>query len=168
MKKNFLKNNIFIIIIIIVFIFVIGFYAIREYLASKSIYTDSTLTDSKYEMIPKTYGINEYAPVLISDENMAKIYLNDYINIVNTNTEESYYLLDEEYRNTKFNSLDEYLLYTKTIKNYSHDVSSYYKKVVDDYIIYGIYDEYGDFFGFKTNGVMQYVVYLDEYTIEIW
>lgn len=168
MNKEFFKKNIIIIIIFIIFILILGFYLIREYIASKTIYTDSTLTDEKYQMIPKTYDINEYTNILISDEDMAKIYLRDYISNVNRNIEQSYYLLDEEYRNMRFGSLNNYLIYISSLNYSSYNISSYYKKVVDDYIIYGVYDEYGNYFGFKTKGVMQYVVYLDEDTVEIW
>ena len=31
-----------------------------------------------------------------------------------------------------------------------------------------VYDNNGNFFAFKTKGVMQYSVYLDDYTVEIW
>ena len=33
--------------------------------------------------------------------------------------------------------------------------------------VYGVYDTNGNMFVFKTNGVMQYSVYLDDYTVEI-
>lgn len=137
-------------------------------MASRTIYTDSTLTDEKYDMIPKTYDVNEYTNINISDEDMARIYLNDYISRTVNDISGSYYLLDEEYRNLRFGNVESYMEYINSLNHSYHNVVSYYKKEVGEYTIYGVTDEDGNFFAFKTKGVMQYVVYLDEDTIEIW
>ena len=137
-------------------------------MASRTIYTDSTLTDEKYDMIPKTYDVNEYTNINISDEDMARIYLNDYISRPVNDIRGSYYLLDEEYRNLRFGNVESYMEYINSLNHSHHNVVSYYKKEVGDYTIYGVTDEDGNFFAFKTKGVMQYIVYLDEDIVEIW
>lgn len=165
---EFIKKHILLIILVVVFISLIAFFLIREYIASKTIYTDSSLSNELYEMIPKTYDINEYTNIIISDEDMARIYLNDFINSVGYNAQASYYLLDEEYRNMRFGNIDNYISYISNFNYSNYDVSSYYKKEIDGYTIFGVYDQNGNFFAFKTSGVMQYSVFLDEDTVEIW
>ena len=99
---------------------------------------------------------------------MARIYLNDYINNMYHNVEAAYNLLDEEYKNKKFGSLDNYKNYVNSLSYNSYNLARYYKKNIDGNIVFGVYDENNNFFGFKTNGVMQYTVYLDDYTVKIW
>ena len=166
-KIEFIKKNILLIILVLVFILLASYFLIRNYLASKSKYIDSSISEETYEMVPKTYNVNEYTNVIISDDDMVRIYLNDYLNSVRNNIENSYYLLDEEYRNARFNGVNNYINYINNLKIYN-SVDRYYKKSVDGYVIYGVYDSNGNYYVFKTNGVMQYSVFLDDETIEIW
>lgn len=153
------KTSIKIIIILILVIIFIGIYV----LISKS------LKEDKDEYIYlKDYDVNEYIPTYISDQDMSEIYLNDYIHFMNFDIEKAYNLLNEEYRNKKFGSLENYKNYVGSLKFSNYKLDRYYKKSVDGYIIFGVYDKNGNFFAFKTKGVMQYSVYLDDYTVEIW
>ena len=99
---------------------------------------------------------------------MAKIYLNDYIHNMFYDVEKAYNLLDEEYRLEKFGSLDNFKIYVNNLEYSTYVLSRYYKKDTNGYIIFGVYDKNGNFFAFKTKGVLQYTVYLDDYTVEIW
>jgi len=164
---EFIKKNILLIILVLLFISLIVFLLVRNLLASRSKYIDSTMSEETYEMIPKTYSVNEYTNIIISDDDMARIYLNDYVSSIQRNIEASYYLLDEEYRNNKFGSVTNYINYINNL-NFYNSVDRYYKKEVGQYIIYGVYDSNDNYFAFKTNGVMQYSVYLDSETVEIW
>ena len=166
-KMEFIKKNILIIILVLIFVILASYFLVRNYLASKSKYIDSSISEETYEMVPKTYNVNEYTSIMISDDDMARIYLNDYINSIMKNIQDSYYLLDEEYRNSKFGNVDNYINYINNLKLYNN-VDRYYKKTSNGYIIYGVYDVNGNYFVFKTKGVMQYSVYLDDKTIEIW
>lgn len=122
--------------------------------------------DNDNQVFLKNYQVNEYIPVYVSDEDMAKIYFNDYIYIMYSDVEKAYNLLDESYRNKKFGSLDNYKIYIKNLSS-SHKVDSFYIDDIHKNKIYGVYDTSGNIFIFKTNGVMQYTVYLDDYTVEI-
>ena len=116
----------------------------------------------------KNYGVNEYIPTYVSDESMAKIYLNDYINTMLYDTESAYYLIDEGYRSVKFPSYQDYYNYVNNLSNFNVKLDRFYKKGSNGYTIFGVYDQYNNFYAFKTKGVLQYSVYLDEDTIEIW
>ena len=143
---------------IIVVAFIVAFVVIKK---SK---------DNKNEPIVylKNYGVNEYIPTYVSDESMARIYLNDYINSMLYDTENAYYLIDEEYRNVKFPSYQDYYDYVSNLDNTNIKLDRFFKKGSDGYIIFGVYDQYNNFYAFKTKGVLQYSVYLDEDMIEIW
>lgn len=154
------KNNIKMVIIsvIILFIFTGGYFVL------KYITEDDTL---EYEEYLKNYEVNEYISTYISDEDMARIYLNDYTHNMYYDIEYAYNLLDKEYRNKRFGSLDKYRSYVNSLVYPTYTIDRYYKKTKDGYIIFGVYDKNGNFFAFKTKGVMQYKVYLDDYTVEI-
>ena len=148
------------IIIAVLFLIIIGAYFLIKLLINDN--------ENSEEIYLKNYEVNEYIPTYISDQTMAEIYLNDYINNMFYNVEKAYNLLNEEYRNKKFGSLQNYKNYVNNLKFSKFKISRYYKKSVDEYLIFGVYDQNGNFFAFKTNGVMQYTVYLDENTVEIW
>ena len=157
MNKNPIKYGIIIAIIILVFV---GAYFIISKLTE-----DNSLG---YEEFLKNYEVNEYIASYVSDADMAKIYLNDYIHNMFYDVEKAYNLLDEEYKTKKFGSLDNFKSYVDGLEYSTYVLSRYYKKDTDGYIIFGVYDKNGNFFAFKTKGVLQYTVFLDDYTVEIW
>ena len=157
MDKNPIKYGIIIATITLVFV---GAYFIISKLTE-----DNSLG---YEEFLKNYEVNEYIASYVSDEDMARIYLNDYIHNMFYDVEKAYNLLDEEYRVEKFGSLDNFKVYVDSLEYSTYVLSRYYKKDIDGYIIFGVYDRNGNFFAFKTKGVLQYTVYLDDYTVEIW
>lgn len=156
MKNNNIKKIIIVIVIILVFV---GGYILLD-----KIINNDTLG---YDEYLKNYEVNEYIATYVSDEDMAKIYLNDYIHNMYYDIEHSYNSLDEEYKNKKFGSLESYKNYVNGLTYTSYSVARYYKKEENGYIIFYVYDQNENFFAFKTKGVMQYKVYLDNYTIEI-
>lgn len=115
----------------------------------------------------KNYEINEFIPTYISDEDMARIYLNDFVHTMFLDTEYAYTLLDEEYKTKKFGSYENFENYVNALEYSSYNLLKYYKKEKKGYTIFGVYDKNNNLFIFKTNGVMQYSVYLDDYTVEI-
>lgn len=155
MKDNNIKYVIIIAIIILVFTLI--FLLLR------------TLTSDKTrENFLKDYDVNEYITTYISDEDMAKIYLNDYIYIMFSDIERAYNLLNEDYRNKRFGNIDNFSNYVKSLNYGSFSLSKYYVRDENGYRYFGVYDDNNNYFIFETDGVMQYTVYLDETTIEIW
>lgn len=155
MNNNPIKN--LIIFVVILLTFSLG-YIIIDKLTEK---------EEEENIYLKDYDVNEYIPTYVSDEDMAKIYLNDYIYKMYSNQEEAYNLLDEEYRNKKFGNLENYTNYVYSLQYSSYTLSKYYKQEKNGYIIFGVYDTNNNLFIFKTKGVLQYKVYLDDYTVEI-
>lgn len=153
MKNNPIKNLVIFIIIILVFS---GVYILLN-----------KLMNEEEIIYLKDYNVNEYIPTYVSDEDMAKIYLNDYIYTMYSNVEKAYNSLDTEYREKKFGNLENYKEYVNSLQYPTYKLSKYYKQEKNGYIIFGVYDSNNNLFVFKTNGVLQYTVYLDDYTIEI-
>ena len=157
MKDKSIRNMIIVAVAILIFT---GLYFLLKFLTQ-----DNSLG---YDNYLKNYEVNEYIPTYVTDEDMAKIYLNDYIHNMYFDINKAYNLLDEEYRNKKFGSLDNYRNYVNTLNCSDYEIDKYYIKDTDGFKIFGVYDKNDNFFAFKTKGVMQYTVYLDDYTVEIW
>ena len=157
MKDSSIKRVILVVALLLVFSL--------AYLLIKHFTEDDSL---EYEDYLKDYEVNEYISVYVTDEDMARRYLNDYIHNMYFDIEYAYSLLDEEYRNKKFGSLDNYKNYVYSLTYPTYELAKYYKTSSDGYLIFGVYDKNGNLFVFKTKGVMQYTVYLDDYTVEIW
>lgn len=156
MKNNKETRNI-IIFIAIILVFTGAYIIIDKYLNN----------DVEQKEFLKNYEVNEYIPTYVSDEEMARIYLNEYIYIMYSDTERAYQLLDEKYRKEKFGDIENFKNYIKTLNYSTYKVNKFYVDEKGGYKIYGVYDTNGNLFIFKTNGVMQYTVYLDDYTVEI-
>ena len=115
----------------------------------------------------KNYEINEYVPTYISEDQMARIYLSDYINNMFFYPKDAFALLDEGYSIKRFNTYNDFLTYVESLNytTFSMDRYATYTKNGNRY--FDIYDENGLRYIFKVNGVMEYSVFLDGTTIEI-
>lgn len=154
--KPIVKNLIVFVIILVSFVLL---YIILNKITNKK--------TGQYLEYLKNYEVNEYIPMYVSDEDMAKIYLNEYTYLMYSNKQRAYELLDEEYKLKKFGSVANYENYIDSLTYSFYKLDRYYVKNKGEYTIYGVYDTNGNLFIFKTKGVMQYSVYLDDYTVEI-
>ena len=156
MKNNKEAKNI-IIFVIIILGFIGAYILIDKYLIKEDV-------DNEFL---KNYEVNEYIPTYISDEDLTKIYLNEYVHIMYTDIEKAYELLDKEYKEKKFGGLDAFEDYINSLTYTNYKLDRFYVNTKGKYTVYGAFDTNGNMFIFKTNGVMQYTVYLDDYTVEI-
>lgn len=161
---KFIREHKILMILVLLFIFLISFYFIREYIASKDVYNESYLNGEDYVMVPKSYGVNEYSVTNITDEQMALIYLNDFKSYLYSNINYAYQLLNEDYRTLKFGTVDNFLNYIKST-NLNSNIDRY--SINDTKDVYTIYTENNMKYIFKAKSVMEYEVYLDDYTVEI-
>lgn len=162
---NFIKKYKKTFLLVLVFVVILSFYLIREFIASRTIYNESYLDGEDYIMNPKTYGVNEYSPVNITDEQMANIYFNDFKNNLYSDVNYAYQLLNTEYRDLKFGSIDNFINYVNGL-NYSNMVMEKYSASDDNEFI-TVYTKDNKEYIFKIISVMEYEVYLDDYTVEI-
>lgn len=118
----------------------------------------------------KHYEENEYIPVSISYDQMARIYLQDYVYKLIYKREDAYNYLDEEYRKVKFPTFDDFNSYVDTImskKLQEMVVSKYSIDEGSDYRDFNVYDSGDNYFVFREKGVMQYTVCFDRYTVNM-
>lgn len=146
---------------------VIIFAVILLVFAGLYILVDKYLNKEEPEEFLKNYEVNEYIPTYISDEDLTKIYLNEYVHTMYADIEKAYELLDKEYKEKKFGSLENFQEYVNNLTYSNYVLDRFYVDTKGKYTIYGAFDTNGNIFIFKTNGIMQYTVYLDDYTVEI-
>lgn len=162
---NLKKNKKTLIICIILIIIVSIAYHFLTYNPN-----DNLVYETEQNMFLKKYGVNEYIPVYITEEDMAKKYLNDYKNKMLNSPEDAYEVLNKEYREKRFGSLESFTEYLNEFigsTNYDMEVDKYQIKNLGGYKYFDIYDNTGDHYIFKEISIMNYEVYLDGYTISI-
>ena len=101
---------------------------------------------------------------------MVKKYLNDHKNNILNDIEEAYNSLNKEYREKRFGSLDKYQKYVNnfiTMSTYSMEVDKYSVSSMSGDKIFNIYDKSGNQYIIREKSIMNYEVYLDEYTVVI-
>ena len=156
-----IKNKkLLILVVIILVIFLIGLFVIR-----RNNITRNEGLNGNYDIIYKKYGVNEYSVVSISDEQLANIYLNNFRYYLFYETDYAYDLLDEEYRNTRFGSVDRFKEYVNGL-NYN-DISVKEYSISDGKNFIEIHTKNNEIYVFRINSVLDYKVYLDNYTVEI-
>lgn len=110
---------------------------------------------------------NVYNLVAISKDSMAERYFNLYSTYLECDKEASYYLLNKEYREKRFGSLDEYVKYVTENKLENAVISKYQIINYDNYTQYVCVDSIGRYYIFNENSVMNFSLILDTYTIDL-
>ena len=103
----------------------------------------------------------------ITDQDMAINYFNDYkYNILN-NIEKAYNSLDEEYRNKRFGSLEEFTKYIQDNITIFRNITieQYICDKYEDYTEYICRDQNENIYVFKETAIMNYTLQLDTYTM---
>ncbi len=133
----------------------------REDLIGKSI-------EQNIENIEK----NEYntfnVPSNISQAYISEIF-NDYKEYLNNDIEKAYNMLYDEYKQKRFNSIDEFEQYIKSRAEEFSDMelSKYKIDVYEKYNEYICLNQYGDYFIFLETNPIKGNVILDTYTIDL-
>lgn len=163
--ENLLRNKkiILICIVLLLVVFIVYLFTLNN----NDILEEGNTEEYNYL---KKYGSNEYVPVYVTEEDMVKKYLNDYKNNMLSDVEEAYNSLNKEYREKRFGSLDKYKEYVNnfiTISTYSMEVDKYSVSKMSGDKVFNIYDKSGNQYIIREKSIMNYEVYLDEYTIVI-
>ena len=111
---------------------------------------------------------NLFKNINVTNEDMARNYLNDYINKALNYPELAYNLLDEEYKNKRFGNLEEYKNNMSENENQMENTTmvKYGVNEKDNYTEYIIVDNFDNYYTIKENGIMNYTILLDNYTIK--
>lgn len=120
------------------------------------------ISDSQIEK--KEY--NYYKYVNITDEYMSKLYFDDYINKLSVDTKLAYTLLENEYATKRFINYEDFYNYSQAIVKEEVEIKEYMLNQDKGHNEYVFKDQYGNFYIFKENAIMDYSVTLDTYTLE--
>ena len=120
----------------------------------------STRINSNYL---KNYEINEVIPIYINDDDIAKKYLSEYVNLLIYHREEAFKLVDTDTLVEKFDNFSAFDKYVDnlmtdsfikaTVKSYSYDITDGVKAM-------HVIDADGNVFIFKEESLMNYTVEL--------
>lgn len=115
------------------------------------------------------YEVNEVTYTYVTEEDMARKYLADFVNLTINDKEAAYERVDNYYKAQKLKTYEDFDKALKSLystKFLNAKVVSY--TVVDKtkYKLYYIIDNADNTFIFKEKSIMDYTVYLDSYTIE--
>ena len=114
--------------------------------------------------------VNSFLTTSISDERMAKKYYSDFTYKMLYMPEKAYEQLDKEYREKRFGNYDNFLSYVNDISGVIAG-ETYGRYLIDKQDGYTLYTAAGQDtsdprkYYFKETSVMQYVAYLDDYTL---
>jgi len=103
----------------------------------------------------------------IDDSMIITMLLEDYKYIIKNDLESAYNKLDKEYRNLKFSNIGQYEQYIKNSGINNAKLNRYKKTITDEYIQYVGIDENGNYYIFRESSAMNYIVFLDTYTVDL-
>lgn len=159
-----IKKNKFLILIAIILV------GITIYLIYFNNRDENYEYSSAEDISLKHYEENEYIPVNITYDQIARIYLQDYVYKLIYNREDAYNTLDSEYRNAKFPTFADFNSYVDSIMSIKLQEMKVEKYAITDksnYRDYDVYDASDNLFIFRETGVMQYTVFFDRFTVDM-
>lgn len=112
---------------------------------------------------------NEFIRYSVSYETTAKDYINLYKRLALGSPEIMYNLLDEDYREARFESVEEFEKYINENREniFGIRVETYQATEKDGYTQYVCIDQYDNYYIFREIGILNYSVILDTYTIDL-
>lgn len=123
---------------------------------------------NRNEIKIKSNENNIYIDQVITDQYLCEQIFLIQKRMMLAKPEESYNYLDEEYKNKRFKTLEEYKKYISENKNHISKISirGYEVNRLGDNSEYICTDQYNNYYIFKEKEVLNYTVKLDAYTIE--
>jgi len=161
MNKIDKKTLLICLSLVILFIVIFYLFGNKKY---------STFDDEIEVEIVEKYEANKYIPVRINERDMANKYLNDFKYLLMNDLDAAYEVINYRYRNKKYESID---VFKKNIEDeysvlfYSMIVKEYSVIRKGDYNYYYIRNNRDDLYIFKELSIMNYEVFLDDYTVEV-
>lgn len=112
---------------------------------------------------------NTYQYETANYEYILKKYLETYKKLALTKTDIVFNMLDEEYKNKKFTSLEDFKKYVENKKQEIQTINlqKYQVNNTDNFVQYVGLDQYDNYYIFRENNVMDFKLILDTYTIDL-
>lgn len=134
--------------------------------ASYNSIDDINLQVNEEDISKNDYNLFEY--YMITDENLCREYIEHYRYNAIYNPEKIYEMLDSEYKQKRFETLEEFKKYVEYKKNDIENIimtkySVEQKGSVKEYIVVDMYENY---YKFTEKNIMDYTLILDNYSIK--
>lgn len=142
-----------------------------EYIGNKNI-NENSLIEVIEELDIKEISKNDSNSVTkfdLTNEQICIKYYYDYLNLLRNDVDKLYFILDNEYREKRFESLEIFKDYINNNKEKLEKamLSNYQVKSRDGYTEYMCVDEDGRYYIFNATAAMQYTLMLDTYTVDL-
>ena len=111
-------------------------------------------------------GYNKLELSSLQESEIARAYLKDYLDCMKNNPEKAYNLLDSEYRETRFPTLESYKQYINANKDKINTTVITAYQVEDNQTKYICKDNYENYYTFNKMSAMKYTVIPDNYTLQ--
>lgn len=110
---------------------------------------------------------NKFSYTNVSEEQLVRLYFSDYKELLENDPEALYDKLSTEYATARFINKDNFIAYVEKNINELSGASAgqYLINTYDGYTEYVIKDQYENTYVFKAEGIMDYELTLDTYTI---
>lgn len=119
----------------------------------------------KYDESKTKYKINEVVPIYVNQEQMAKKYLSEYVNLIVFDEAKAFELLDESfsqrYFSGDFDAFSKYINSLKTKQFVQAKVTGYDIRKFEGKTYYYVKDLDGNQFLFKESEIRNYTVVID-------
>ena len=165
-----------------------------EYFNTKINETIETNQKEEEKIQMNDYNVISYK--YLEDDEIVDEYFQDYIENALLNPDDAYELIDQEYREKRFGSVEQYKIYVEENRTYLESMCKSLRKKYTEFATLEEYEEYfnqtsqnglskyqinqesdkkqyicidtyGNYYIFNINGVMDYTVILDTYTINL-
>ena len=142
-----------------------------EYLSNENI-NENNLVKVIEELDIEEISKNDYNSVTkfdLTNEQICIKYYYDYLNLLRNDVDKLYSILDNEYREKRFESIETFKDYINNNKEKLEKaiLSNYQVKNRDGYTEYMCVDEDGKYYIFNATAAMQYTLILDTYTVDL-
>ena len=113
-------------------------------------------------------GNNSYSIDILTDEDFAGIYYDIVKNLIDSNENELYNILNKEYKEKRFPDSSSFIKYCTSMKNLLQNtyITKYNKEIENGTEIYTCVDNLDNIFTIKVITNVNFEVQLDDYTIE--
>lgn len=131
----------------------------------------SAIEANSNEIEEKTIEQNEYNKFeekMLTEWDLSERYIEDYELKLKYNIDEAYNLLDEDYKNKKFNNnIQEFENYIEQNKETLYNISIYNctTQIEENYIQYNVEDANNNIFVIKRTNALEYKILLDNVTV---
>lgn len=152
-----------------------------RYNCTFEIYLDNYLVDNNIqksnEKSMKTLNVehveknesNSFQYKNITQEQMVKIYYNDYVDLMKKNINKAYEMVDGDYKQKRVDTIDKFKNHISARVSAVSDIvlDSYSVNKVGNHLELICCDNFGNYTIFKVTSVLKYTAILDSYTINI-